>query len=274
MTTTAHPGRRLCAACSLVSLLAIAASGSQPLAAATSVAGQYEANLKYSPLTQINTSNVAGLEPAWEYHTGEVPPAGVANALYAFEDQPSLIEGSLVVCSISRRIIALDPATGKERWTFDPQTPPQEGGSIYQKCRGISHWVDGRAAGGAACKSRIFLGTTDYRLLAIDARTGKPCADFGDGGVVTMEPSMPLLFSAELVAGSNPAVVNDVVVVSSSVADNQRVNAPSGRVLAFDARSGDLLWAARSRRPRVRDLVARVRRRLRRRQCLVVDGGG
>jgi quinoprotein glucose dehydrogenase len=242
MTTTAYHYRRLLTACARIILLSIAVTCSQQVSAATSVAGQYEANPKYSPLTQIDKTNVAGLELAWEYHTGEVPPEGVANALYAFEDQPSLIEGNLVVCSISRRIIALDPATGEERWTFDPKTPPQEGGSIYQKCRGISHWIDALAAEGAICKSRIFLGTTDYRLVAIDAGTGKPCPHFGAGGVVSMKPSMPLLFSAELVAGSNPAVVNDVVVVSSSVADNQRVNAPSGRVLAFDARNGEQLW--------------------------------
>ncbi len=224
------------------SLLCGAAISGQPAAAANSVAGQYEANTKYSPLTGIDKGNVAELELAWEYHTGEVPPEGAANALYAFEDQPSLIEGSLVVCSISRRVIALDPATGAERWTYDPQTPAQDGGSIYQKCRGVSHWVDREAAAGAACRSRIILGTLDYRLVAIDARTGKPCEDFGEAGVVTMAPSKPILFSAELVAGSSPAVVNDVIVVSSAVADNQRVDAPSGRVLAFDARYGKPLW--------------------------------
>ncbi len=223
-------------------LLLIAATSSQCLFATDTAGDDYEANTKYSSLTQINKANVANLELAWEYHTGEIPAKGVANAFIAFEDQPSIIEGNLVVCSVSRRVIALDPASGEERWTFDPKTPAQKDGSVYQKCRGISHWVDRKAARGASCSSRIFLGTTDYKLVAIDARTGKSCEGFGEQGVVTMAPSKPILFAAELVAGSNPAVVNDVVVVSSSVADNQRVDAPSGRVLAFDARSGAQLW--------------------------------
>ncbi|MFP5304946.1 MAG: pyrroloquinoline quinone-dependent dehydrogenase [Gammaproteobacteria bacterium] len=191
---------------------------------------------QYSPLKQINRNNVANLEKAWEFHTGDLPTD--TSGLIAFEDQPSLIEGSLVVCTVSRRVIALDPATGKKRWSFDPKGPDLK----FKKCRGVAHWVDGEAAEGAACKSRLFLGTTDYRLFAIDAKTGKPCADFGDNGVVTMSTSKPVLWPGEVAATSNPAVVNGVVVVGSAVADNQRVEAPSGRVLAFDARSGAQRW--------------------------------
>ncbi|MBK6279100.1 MAG: PQQ-binding-like beta-propeller repeat protein [Gammaproteobacteria bacterium] len=135
-------------------------------------------------------------------------------------------------------MIALDPQTGKERWSFDPQDP-LEGKKIgMRKCRGVSNWVDREAADGAACKSRIFVGTADYRLVAIDANNGKPCEGFGDNGVVRMPASKPELFPGELVATSHPAVVNDVLVVGLAVADNQRVDAPSGRVLAFDARTG------------------------------------
>ena len=209
--------------------------------AATSTPGQYDAATKYSPLKQINKSNVAQLEVAWEYNTGETPPEGLKNSLVAFEDQPSFIDGNLVICSVSRRVIALDPATGKERWAYDPNAG-QDLVPTYKECRGISHWRDSDAPATAACQSRIFLGSLDYKLHAIDARTGKPCADFGDNGVVTMEASMPTTFSGEVIAGSNPAVVNDVIVVGSAVADNQRVDSPSGRLLAFDARSGGQVW--------------------------------
>ncbi len=200
---------------------------------------QYQDDTKYSPLTQINASNVGKLEMAWTYHTGEVPPAKVKDALIAFEDQPSLIDGSLVVCTTSRRLIALDPQTGKPRWVFDPKDRKVG----VQKCRGIAHWVDSKAPAGTPCKSRIFLGTAGYRLLAIDAGTGLACAGFGKDGEVEMQPSEPELFPGEVVAGSKPAVVNDVVVVGSAVADNQRVDAPSGQVLAFDARTGKALWS-------------------------------
>src|SRR3546814_9534267 len=94
-----------------------------------------------------------------------------------------MIDGNLVVCTVSRRVIALDPQTGKARWTYDPKSKVER----YKKCRGVSHWVDTAAADGAICKSRIFLGTLDYRLIAIDAMTGKLCEGFGDNGEVRSE---------------------------------------------------------------------------------------
>jgi quinoprotein glucose dehydrogenase len=229
---------KLLEGCLLLAAVTIALAAS----AAESVVDQHQLGTKYSPLTQINKDNVANLELAWEYHTGDLPPADLKNLLIAFEDQPSLIEGNLVVCSTTRRVIALDPQTGKERWSFDPQDPLESKKIGMRKCRGVSNWVDREAADGAACKSRIFLGTADYRLVAIDAKNGKPCEGFGDNGVVRMPASKPELFPGELVATSHPAVVNDVLVVGSAVADNQRVDAPSGRVLAFDARTGKQLW--------------------------------
>ncbi|MEA3177995.1 MAG: quinoprotein glucose dehydrogenase [Gammaproteobacteria bacterium] len=193
--------------------------------------------LKYSPLEQINTTNVQNLERAWEFHTGDLSTQ--KQALIAFEDEPGLIAGNLVVCTTSRRLIALDPATGKQRWIYDPKTSPA---ATMKKCRGIAAWVDDQAAPDAACKTRIFLGTADYRLVAIDARSGKACPEFGVNGEVKMQVSKPEIFPGEVSAGSRPAVVNGVVVVGSTVADDQRFDAPSGRVLAFDARTGKPAW--------------------------------
>jgi quinoprotein glucose dehydrogenase len=191
---------------------------------------------KYSPLSQINASNVGKVQLAWEYHTGEMTVA--PKTLDAFEDEPSLIEGKLVVCTVSRRLIALDPATGKERWVYDPKSKA----TGMKKCRGISAWIDEQAPAAAMCRTRIFLGTADYRLVAIDATSGKPCPDFGANGEVQMQPSEPEIFPGEVSAGSRTAVVNGVVVVGSTVADDQRQQAPSGRLLAFDARSGKPMW--------------------------------
>ncbi len=212
------------------------------LASATFCVGaaspEEQLSTKYSPLQQINKGNVAQLEKVWEYHTGEAPPKKAGKNLIAFEDQPTLIEGNLLVCTTTRRVIALDPVTGKQRWIYDPKDPKVG----MQKCRGISHWIDDKAAADAHCKSRIFLGTTSYRLVAFDAKDGKACEDFGDHGSVQMPISEPQIMPGEVVAGSRPAIVNGVVVVGSAVADNQRVNAPSGRVLAYDAHSGKFLW--------------------------------
>jgi quinoprotein glucose dehydrogenase len=191
---------------------------------------------KYSPLTQINASNVANLQQAWEYHTGEV--SHDSKVLDAFEDEPSLIDGNLVVCTTSRRLIALDPVTGKQRWVYDPKSKA----TGMKKCRGISAWTDDTAPVGAMCKTRLFLGTADYRLVAVDSKSGKLCPEFGDHGQVQMKPTKPEIWPGEVSANSRPAVVNGVVVVGSTVADDQRLDAPSGRVIAFDARSGKQVW--------------------------------
>ena len=196
---------------------------------------QLQTGTKYSPLRQINAANVNDLKLAWEYHTGDVKV--VKNSLTAFEDEPTLIDGNLIICSTSRKIIALDPATGKQRWVYDSVNKRN-----MNKCRGVASWKDTQAADGAMCRTRIFLGTTDYRLVAVDAATGKPCPDFGDHGEVKMPISKPELFPGEVMAASRPAVVNGVVVVGSVVIDDLRVDAPSGRVLAYDARTGQPRW--------------------------------
>nr|WP_255558562.1 pyrroloquinoline quinone-dependent dehydrogenase [Zhongshania aquimaris] len=216
------------------SLLLMASSGFT-----SSEEDQHQFGSKYSPLKQINTGNIANLEQAWEYRTGEVIPEDLTDLLIAFEDQPSMIEGNLVVCTTTRKIIALDPKTGKQRWKYDPKDPKVG----MQKCRGIAAYVDDSSDANAQCHSRIILGTADYRLVAIDAKTGVPCADFGDNGEVKMPTSTPQIFDGEVVANSRPAIVNDVIIVGSSVADNQRVDAPSGRVMAYDARSGEFRWS-------------------------------
>lgn len=203
---------------------------------------QYLRHTKYSPLKQITAQNVGKLEKAWEYHTGDLPKVDMKGMLVAFEDQPNMIDGNLVVCSIKRRVIALDPATGTERWSYDPKDPLDAEKIGMRKCRGIAHWVDSQAADDAPCKSRIFLGTANYRLISIDARTGKACEGFGTNGEVKMPGNKPLLWTGELIATSNPGIVNDTVVVGSAVADNQRVDAPSGRVMAYDARTGAFKW--------------------------------
>jgi quinoprotein glucose dehydrogenase len=197
---------------------------------------QRQLGAKYSSLAQINTTNVKDLALAWEYRTGEVEAS--EKSLDAFEDEPLLIEGNLIVCTPSRRLIALDPRSGKERWVFDPKAKA----AGAKKCRGVSAWVDAQAPADAACKARLFLGTIDYRLFAVDAKTGAPCQGFGVGGVVQMTASKPQSYPGEVAATSRPAVINGIVVVGSVVTDNMRVDAPSGRVLAFDARTGKPAW--------------------------------
>lgn len=219
-----------------IALLLMCAFAGVPVHATEPFTQGRQSGLKYSPLSQIDAGNVRNLQRAWTYRTGELNHD--KNVLDAFEDEPSLIEGNLVVCTTTRRLIALDPATGRERWKFDPKSKA----TGMRKCRGVSAWTDPEAPADALCRTRILLGTADYRLVAVDARSGRPCTGFGNNGVVQMPVSKPTIFDGEVAASSRPAIVNGVVVVGSAVADNQRKGAPSGRVLAFDARSGKQVW--------------------------------
>jgi quinoprotein glucose dehydrogenase len=219
----------------VIALFALSAPTS--LRAAEATTDVHQTGMRYSPLAQINASNVKDLAPAWEYHTGETDNS--KSSLDVFEDQPSMIEGNLVVCTTSRRLIALDPSTGKERWIFDPKSNAGKG---PRKCRGISAWVDDQAAADAVCKTRIFLGTADNRLVAVDGKTGAPCQSFGVNGEVQIKSDKPDLYPGEMAIVSRPAIVNGVVVVGSSIGDSVRQNNPSGKVRAFDARTGEPKW--------------------------------
>src|SRR5690606_37299190 len=98
------------------------------------------------------------------------------------------------------------------------------------------------APANTTCVDRIVLGTNDLRIFALDARTGERCADFGDNGEIRVVSDTPLEFPGELQFNGPPAVVGDVVVLGSTVSDHVRRAAPSGRVRAYDARSGALRW--------------------------------
>ncbi|NIU76686.1 MAG: membrane-bound PQQ-dependent dehydrogenase, glucose/quinate/shikimate family, partial [Gammaproteobacteria bacterium] len=82
--------------------------------------------------------------------------------------------------------IALDPETGEERWSFDPELRGRRLRGPYPlTCRGVAHWSDPERAQGV-CATRIFTGTIDSQLIALDAATGRPCDDFGRAGRVDL----------------------------------------------------------------------------------------
>lgn len=199
---------------------------------------------RYSPLADITPENVGQLEVAWTYHSGDLGQRGELASEVAFEVTPILWEGTLYLCSPLNHVIALDPETGSERWRHDPKIDLSGRYANQLICRGVAAWRDGTAEAGAACARRIFSATNDARLLALDASSGQPCADFGPGGEVDLNPGAgPQRWKGEYQVTSAPLVVRDLVVVGSAVSDNQRTDAPSGVVRAFDARSGALRWA-------------------------------
>jgi quinoprotein glucose dehydrogenase len=198
---------------------------------------------RFSSIAQITPANVNNLVRAWEFHTRDLetrPQAAMART--KFEATPLFVEDSLIFCSPFNEVIALDPGTGAEKWRFDPRISTEQRPANRFNCRGVAYWVDPQAASGAACRSRIFTATNDVRIIALDARDGKPCEGFGENGEVKIDVGIKLLWPGEFQFTSAPVVSRGVIVVGSSIADNVRVDAPLGTVRAFDARTGQPRW--------------------------------
>ena len=197
---------------------------------------------RYSPLDQINSGNVSGLEVAWTYRTGQ---GG------SFKATPLQVGDLLYVCTGGNVIVALDADNGELRWQFDPLIDPEHlefARYFTTGCRGVSYY----AAPGdyqGECQQRILTATTDARLIALDAISGARCLGFGEQGEVDLTINMgndPRIFNFQT---SPPGIVRGNAVVGGWVMDNQSVGEPSGVVRAFNAISGDFAWAWDMGRP-------------------------
>lgn len=200
---------------------------------------------RHSRVDQLTPENVDQLEVAWTYHTGDIISAGVgedsSHASTTFQNTPILVDDTLYLCTPFNRVIALDAETGEERWVHDPKVDRE--GAYLLNCRGVSAWTDSRAQTGDACHSRIFMGTIDARLIALDARTGKPCSEFGVAGAVDLTEGLGQTEPGEYGVTSPPVVLGDRLITGAMVLDNRRIDAPSGVVRAFSARTGAPLWS-------------------------------
>ncbi len=237
------PGRAVLA---LAALLAAAtpARGDAAEVASWPYTGGDAGGARYSPLAEIDRGNVARLELAWSYRHGDYRRGGLLPdwrlSATAFEASPLVVEGRLYFPTPFNRVIALDAATGEELWSFDPEVDRALRSLNMWISRGVAWW---RGDGDGPCSRRIFLGTLDARLIALDAESGRPCPDFGSGGSIDLRLDIaPLVDPWEYNVTSPPMVVGDVVVVGSSIGDLVRRRMPPGDVRAFDARSGRLLW--------------------------------
>ena len=203
--------------------------------------GGSEAARRYSPLTQITPGNVGSLRRAWMIHTGDLPSPAAMNT-YGAENTPLKVGDTLYVCTPKNIVIALDPATGKQRWRFDPKVP-DDAIPYTAACRGVSYYAMPEAAPGQACAQRIIFGTLDARLFALDARTGRTCQDFGSNGQVDTKIGMGATPPGYVSINSPPTIVRGVVVTGHQVLDGQDRWAPSGVIRGFDAVTGKLRWA-------------------------------
>jgi quinoprotein glucose dehydrogenase len=172
---------------------------------------------RYSPLDQINASNVHQLEEVWRFETGEG----------GMQTSPLMIGGVLYAVTPKQAVIALDAATGRLLWKHEPETPGE------QPVRGLSFWTDGRA-------QRIFSGSGSD-LIALDARTGKPDPGFGAGGRVDLREGLGREPSETATYLTSPGVIHGDLIITGFRTSENHPAAP-GAVRAYDVRTGRLRW--------------------------------
>ncbi len=205
------------------------------------VYGRDEGGTRYSPLDQINRKNVAGLEIAWEYHTGDFSDGSDGRQKTSFQATPIMVGGVLYLSTTYGRVIALAPETGDELWNYNPGMDLSIKYTEFAS-RGVTAWLDEERGPDQACRRRIFIATVDARLISLDAATGKPCLDFGEEGQVSLLQDMQNAKPGHYGVTSPPAMIGDLVVVGSAVIDNYKVRVARGAVRAFHARTGEMRW--------------------------------
>ncbi|WP_261642745.1 glucose/quinate/shikimate family membrane-bound PQQ-dependent dehydrogenase [Erwinia mallotivora] len=209
--------------------------------------GRTQGGTRYSPLSQINDKNVGQLQEAWTFRTGDMKRPSDPGEM-TDEVTPIKIGDSLYLCTPHQILFALDAATGKEKWKFDPQlkTDPS---FQHVTCRGVSYHASPDAvatsAGGkpALCSRRVFLPVNDGNLYALDAETGALCPEFGDNGKLNLQQNMPNARAGAYEPTSPPIVTDKTIVIAGAVTDNYSTKEPSGVIRGFDVNSGKLLWA-------------------------------
>lgn len=215
--------------------------------------GRSLAAQRFSPLTQITPENVGKLQVAWTFRTGDIPKKG-----WGLENTPIKIGDTVYTCTPHNIIIALDAGNGTEKWRYDPHVP-DKAIPYTAACRGLTYH-DGRtnanassvgdtSRNGTSCAARIIEGTLDGRVIAVDARTGAPCADFGKGGQVSIMDNIGPSWPGYVSINSPPVVVRNTIVVGHQVLDGSRAYGPSGVIKAFDVYTGKLKWAWDAARP-------------------------
>ncbi|SRR5579871_295225 len=200
---------------------------------------------RYSPLALVNRSNVTKLQQAWVYHTGALEPATPLNRKAAFEATPIVVEGIMYVSTPFDQVIALNPENGEEIWKYDPQVDRSKDYSEVTS-RGVATWLDDQASPSVlkgGCLRRIYVATIDARLIALSASDGALCSDFGVHGVVDLTVGIQLKTLGQYQVTSPPVVVQNLVIVGSSIGDGRRYDSERGTVRAFNARSGKLEWS-------------------------------
>jgi quinoprotein glucose dehydrogenase len=192
----------------------------------------------YSPVADIDRSDVGRLRLVWEWKTGEDALAAYGTRPGMFENTPLMIDNVLYLSTPYNRVVALDAESGAERWSYDPKAyeagqPPNGTGFVH---RGVAAWRDGD-------RLRIFMNSRT-RLICLDAKTGLPVESFGDRGIVDLTRGLRWEVDPTRYTNTSPPVVyKDLVILGNGVGDRLMYkNDPPGDVRAFDARTGRQVW--------------------------------
>ncbi|BCG02904.1 glucose dehydrogenase (plasmid) [Paraburkholderia sp. PGU19] len=211
--------------------------------------GRTQAGTRYSPLTQINQENAKDLQVAWTFQTGDKKgpndPVEITD-----EVTPLKVGDMLYLCSPHQILFALDAATGKEKWRFDPglKTDPS---FQHVTCRGVSYHETAAAAAAKdeaarsalpACTRRVILPVNNGHLFEVDAATGQRCAGFGSNGDLDLQHLQPVTTAGQYEPTSPPVVTDKIIVMAGAVTDNYSTREPSGVIRGFDVETGKLVW--------------------------------
>ena len=213
--------------------------------------GRTQSGLRYSPLKEINSDNVKDLKVAWEYHTGEFKTENDSGET-TNEVTPIKVGDNLYMCTTHQKLTALDPATGKAKWTYDPKLKAD---NTYQHltCRGVSYFDANNTVGfekslaskkstSVECPQKVILPVNDGRLIAVNPKTGQPCSDFGRNGEVDLQKDMPYPYPGGYIPTSPPVVTGTTIIIAGSTTDNYSTKEPSGVIRGYDVNTGKLLW--------------------------------
>lgn len=192
---------------------------------------------KFSPLSEIAPDNVRNLRAAWRMRTGEIPARAGWSATPLFANE------TLYLGTPSSRIVAIEPDTGRVKWTYDPKPDRSAASQRDAANRGVAYWQADNAVAGQPCQKRVYVGTVDAKLHAVDADSGKPCADFGDGGVLDVDQWNTANRKWPLALLQPPTVFRDYLFLGWSGNSLAEGAVSPGTLFALDARSGALRWS-------------------------------
>jgi quinoprotein glucose dehydrogenase len=197
---------------------------------------------KYSPLDQITPENVGELELAWRLETGDVSDGSGDLPATVWSATPIYANDLLYIGTPFYRVLAVDPATGEEVWSFDSQSTLEALTQPALKNRGVAYWEAAEPVEGEACQRIVYLGTMDAQLFALDADDGALCEDFADGGVLDVNQWNTVNDRWPLSLLQPPTIVDDHVIIGWAGNDWDWAEAPPGSVFSVNAQTGELEW--------------------------------